>query len=72
MDNHKYRFDVINVKNGIQEPYIGIFESKQKAEEWHEVHGKWHEKMGRPLILVQCQVQYRDFISGFDINFEED
>ena len=54
MDNSKYRFDVISTISGRQEPYVGIFNTKDQALNWHRVYGKWHLKMGRPLLLVRC------------------
>lgn len=55
MDNHKYRFDVISTISKRQEPYIGIFKNKDEALNWSAIHGRWHKKMGRPLILVKCE-----------------
>lgn len=55
MDNHKYRFDVISTISGRQEPYIGIFKNKDEALNWNAIHGRWHKKMARPLILVKCE-----------------
>lgn len=54
IDNHKYRFDVISTLNGRQEPYIGVFKSRQDAENWYKEHGSWHLDNDRPLILVKC------------------
>lgn len=57
MDNHKYRFDVISTISGRQESYIGIFNNKDQALSWYGVYGRWHKRMGRPLILVKCETR---------------
>jgi hypothetical protein len=57
IDNHKYRFDVINTHTGIQEPYIGVFNTRYEAESWFIEHGLWHRKNDRPLILVKCSTK---------------
>lgn len=66
MDNHKYRFDVISTISRKQEPYIGIFNTKDEALNWHSIHGKWHKKMGRPLILVKCETKNTEAENDFE------
>jgi hypothetical protein len=69
--NYKYRFDVISEISGRQEPYIGIFNSKDEALNWLAENGKWHKKRGRELILVQCSAQYKDLIAHKHLTFED-
>jgi len=66
-DIFKYRFDVINVTTGREEPYIGIFDSRKKADEWFCKHGMWHIRNQRPLILVKCETKNKDSFSEDDI-----
>lgn len=74
MDNHKYRFDVISTISKRQEFYIGIFKNKEEALQWHSVYGRWHKKMGRPLILVKCDTlnnETENEEEEADINYED-
>ena len=45
MKTQRIRYNVIN-KLGKEEPWSGIFDNAQKADEWYEKHGKFHEQSG--------------------------
>jgi hypothetical protein len=49
----KYKFNVIN-RFGAQEPWSGVFKSKEDADKWYNKHGREHERRGHKLILVKC------------------
>ena len=44
----KYKFNIL--KDGVEEPWSGSFESEMKAQEWYENFGKKKEAEGFELI----------------------
>jgi len=55
----KYKYNVIN-KNGEQEPWTGVFDSKELADEWFEKHGTFHQARGHKLVLVELDSNAKD------------
>ena len=58
MKTQRIRYNVIN-KLGKEEPWSGIFDNAQKADEWYEKHGKYHEQRGHKLVRVACSSSER-------------
>ncbi len=46
----KYKFNIL--KDGVEEPWSGSFESEIKAQEWYENFGKKKEAEGFELIKI--------------------
>lgn len=50
--NTRYKYNVIN-RNGQEEPWTGVFESKELADKWYEKYGKEQVASGRKLVRHQ-------------------
>ena len=53
MENQKFKYNVIN-KLGKEEPWSGVFDNAQKADERYEKYGKFHEQRGHKLVRRAC------------------
>ena len=50
----KIKYDVISSRTGKQEPFTGVFQNEEKAEEWYNEHGKKWESEGKKLVRIVC------------------
>ena len=56
----KYRYNVIN-KNGVEEPWSGIFDTMELSDAWYQKHGKFHEDRGHTLVLAEVSSDSKEY-----------
>ncbi len=55
----KYRYNVIN-KNGVEEPWSGVFDTELEASNWYNKYGEFHESRGHTLVLSTVSSELKE------------